>query len=220
MCFTYSDLREEVSVEVDSFLRWQVSVDVLLEVLIGDLVAILEFTIVITLFLHGVIGQMNKPVAQILQVKFHTGGADVAILVEVALVRPKGRGQHAVHTDVKFTIVHEQGLFYVFLNDMRMVRFVRGVHFLHDLTHGRANKDSVATIRILTWLHYPDVLGDTDAEMLLHILYVSKVVLFVFLADRTSIILAAVALEPTLLFDMLFLLGIKDLLFKLFLFFE
>ena len=56
--------------------------------------------------------------------------------------------------------------------------------------------------------------------MLLHILYVSKVVLFVFLADRTSIILAAVALEPTLLFDMLFLLGIKDLLFKLFLFFE
>lgn len=58
----YPDLREYLPMKVNAFFSRHMSIDVLLEVLIRYLVAIFELAIIITLFLHSVIGKMNKPV--------------------------------------------------------------------------------------------------------------------------------------------------------------
>ena len=69
---TYSYLWEYVSVKIDPFLTWHVSVNVLLKVLVRDLIAVLELSIVIALLLHGVISQVYESVAQIFKIKLHT----------------------------------------------------------------------------------------------------------------------------------------------------
>ena len=75
--------------KVNSFFVRHMSVNIFLEVLIGYFIAVLELSIVITLLLNGIIGQMNEPIPQVLQIEFYTGRPNVPVFIEVTLVTPK-----------------------------------------------------------------------------------------------------------------------------------
>jgi hypothetical protein len=55
----------------------------LLELLVAHLVALLELTIIVSLLLHGVIGEVNHLVGEVLYGELKRGCTDVAFLVPV-----------------------------------------------------------------------------------------------------------------------------------------
>ena len=59
-------------------------VEVSLEVTITHFITVFELAKVISLFLDGVVGQMDKFVREIIQIKFFTARSDVAVFVEVS----------------------------------------------------------------------------------------------------------------------------------------
>ena len=68
-----------------NFERQVVLVQIFLEVLIAHFVEVLEFAEIISLFLDGVVCQVNVFIIQILQVKFSGARPYVPILIKVAL---------------------------------------------------------------------------------------------------------------------------------------
>jgi len=60
-------------------------VKVLLEFLVGQLVAVFELSILCAPLLHGVISEMNQPGLHVLEVVLAARGPQIAIMVEVAL---------------------------------------------------------------------------------------------------------------------------------------
>jgi hypothetical protein len=69
------------------------------------LIAELELAVLIGLLLDGVVGEVDHLIGQVVDVEVGGGGADVALLVPVALQDTVAGGRQQVATDVEFAFV-------------------------------------------------------------------------------------------------------------------
>lgn len=106
------DVLHEVALDV-------VGVHVLLEVRVSQLVARLILSVVVCPFLDGVVGQVDQSVGCVLQVEFSTGSPDVALVVEVGLHVSVLCRQQSVSSNVELSVLVQQRLFDVLLNNVR-----------------------------------------------------------------------------------------------------
>lgn len=79
--------------------------EVLLEFGEGYFVAALEFTVFVSLFLDCVVGEMHELVIQILEVVILASGADVPLVIEVALHDAVHRGDQQIASDVELALI-------------------------------------------------------------------------------------------------------------------
>lgn len=87
---------------------------VLAEVLKGELVGVLKLPVVGGILLDGVIGEVDEVIVDVLGGEGLCGGADVALLEEVDV---HGFGQQGPDADVELSVVYQEGLLDVFLDD-------------------------------------------------------------------------------------------------------
>ena len=94
------------------------TVKILLELRVTELVTRLKLTIVIQLLLYSVVGEMHISVRDILEREFSTTGSEIALWVPIALQISIDTAHHCEAPDIKLTILVEQWLFNVLLNDV------------------------------------------------------------------------------------------------------
>lgn len=83
-------------------------VQVFLELVVTDFIAVLEFTVLGGFLLDGVVGEVDVLVAAVFYWKFVAGGADVAEGVEVGSDQGGGCHQHET-SDIELPPVEEEG---------------------------------------------------------------------------------------------------------------
>ena len=93
-------------------------VKVLLEIRVGELVSRLKLAIVITLLLHGIISEMNKPISNVFQIEVFATCPKVALIVPITLEVAIDSSQQSIAPNIKFPVFVEKRLLYVFLNDV------------------------------------------------------------------------------------------------------
>ena len=89
-----------------------------MELYIAELVARLKLSIVIQLLLHSIVGEMHKPIGDILERKLPTTGPEVAIGIPVALQVAIDRAHQCKAPDVELTVLVQQRLLDILLYDV------------------------------------------------------------------------------------------------------
>ena len=113
------------------------------------------------MLLNGVISQMNLRVFVVLGAKLVRAGPQVPFLVPVPLKHSVDAGYQDVVPNVKLTLVVEQRLLYVLLENKGPVRAIRiplsppqsELHIIETCTNGYSR----ASVGELSWFCYPDV---------------------------------------------------------------
>mmetsp|Transcript_9735 Transcript_9735/g.16401 ORF Transcript_9735/g.16401 Transcript_9735/m.16401 type:complete len:318 (+) Transcript_9735:37-990(+) len=135
-------------------------VDELLEVHVGELVAGLELAVVLGALLHGVVGEVDQLVAEVVDGVLAAGGAQVALLVDEHLGVAVDRGHQHVGADVELAAVDEQRVVDVLLDDAGALGAGGGLlDQLLDLGELLGHLDAVAAVGVFARLDDPDVLG-------------------------------------------------------------
>lgn len=161
VCHKFLDLRHKVPPYI-YFQSWILVPEVLLEVLQRHFVAIFELSIVVTVLLYGIIGQMNKLVIQVVDVILLTTSSNVTILIEVTFQMTIDWSQHSITPEVKFSLMYEQRIINVFLNDKSSIFgqwVIRcSLYDLLDLIHVGRHIDSIPSISVLSRFDDPYIL--------------------------------------------------------------
>ena len=123
-------------------LLGEIGLYIFLQVLVRHLIAILKLPIIIRLFLYSVIGQMNKPIGQVIQGKLLAGGPYVAILIEVTFEVAVDGGKQSIAPNIKLSIADKQRPLNVFLDDMSVLHLGIACNLSLDLSHGITDEDS------------------------------------------------------------------------------
>ena len=101
---------------------------------------------------------MDQFVVEIAFRKDTTGGAEVAVIVDIAFKFVVDEGFHSKATDIEFTALVECRLLYILLEDKSALTvFISFLDNIPDLFEGRANRDANSSIRILSRLYYPNI---------------------------------------------------------------
>jgi hypothetical protein len=131
-----------------------------LEVWVGELVATLKLPVVITLLLDCVVSQMNKSISNILKIEVLATSPKVALIVPIALEVAINSSQQSVASNVKLSVLVEERLFNVFLDNVRPLLSVDiGVRYnLLYLREFPANLNATASIGVFSRLDYPNLL--------------------------------------------------------------
>lgn len=106
----------------------------LVELLEGQLVALLELPVVLRVLLHRIVGQMDVRIRDVLKVELLSRRPQVTFREHVHVQR---LGHQYPHSDVEFAILNQQGLLDVLLDDELMAAnfalVLAGSLFLKDL---------------------------------------------------------------------------------------
>jgi hypothetical protein len=131
-----------------------------LEVWVGELVATLKLPVVITLLLDCVVSQMNKSISNILKIEVLATSPKVALIVPIALEVAINSSQQSVASNVKLSVLVEERLLNVFLDNVRPLLSVDiGVRYnLLYLREFPANLNATASIGVFSRLDYPNLL--------------------------------------------------------------
>ena len=135
-------------------------VEVALEVGVADFVGGLVFAVVFVVFLHGIVGEVDEFIVEVLHIELLAGGADVTVLVPVALEMPVETGHYHVSAYVELAFLVEEWV-YVLLDDMgagaSLAVHSLPPHYLSDLLNAIHHLDSHALVGVLAGLHQPGV---------------------------------------------------------------
>lgn len=131
-----------------------------MEVWVGELVATLKLPVVITLLLNCVVSQMNKSISNILKIEVLATSPKVALIVPIALEVAINSSQQSVASNVKLSVLVEERLLNVFLDNVRPLLSVDiGVRYnLLYLREFPANLNATASIGVFSRLDYPNLL--------------------------------------------------------------
>ena len=99
---------------------------------------------------------MNKLIPEVTQVKFPAASPDVAIFVKVAFQCLVDRRHQCKYSEIKFALMYQQWIIYIFLYDMRAVEATTPAQ-LPYLPHFRGHIDANTPIGVFAWLHNPSV---------------------------------------------------------------
>ena len=139
-------------------------VEVALEVLEGELVAVLELAVVVALLLHRVVREVNHSISHIFERELFATRPQIPFIVIVALqIAIHGR-DHCICADVELPILVEERPFHVFLDDIGPLLAVDGRVFddFFDALQVFADVYSAAPIRVFARFHDPDGLAVLD----------------------------------------------------------
>ena len=135
-------------------------VEVALEVCVADFVGGFVFAVVFVVLLHGVVGEVDELVVEVLHVELFAGGADVAVLVPVALEMSVETGDYHVGADVELPFLVQERV-YVLLDYVRagasLAVHSLPPHYLSDLFDALHHLDPHALVGVLAGLHQPGV---------------------------------------------------------------
>lgn len=137
--------------------REKCTLEVLIKVRVGDLVTVLEFPVVISLFLDGIIGEMDVLVVKVLEVKLFACGSQVSILVPVGLCNPICSCHKHEAADIELSLVEQERLLEVLLDYQTAGSRAALVSKGSDLPKAAQNCDSITSVRILPWFAYPSI---------------------------------------------------------------
>lgn len=91
-------------------------IDVSLKLTITQFISFLIFPIILPIFLHGIIGQMNDRIFKVRQIVQFRSCTDVPLLIPVKFM-PSVDGQtYHVGSDIEFSVIVEQKIFDVGLD--------------------------------------------------------------------------------------------------------
>ena len=104
---------------------------------------------------------MHISVRDILEREFSTTGSEIALWVPIALQISIDAAHHCEAPDIKFTILVEQWLFNVLLNDVgpAITIYVSVLNQTFDVIEILAYLNATASIRILAWFDDPEALS-------------------------------------------------------------
>ena len=131
-----------------------------MEVWVGELVATLKLPVVITLLLNCVVSQMNKSISNILKIEVLATSPKVALIVPIALEVAINSSQQSVASNVKLSVLVEERLLNVFLDNVRPLLSV-DICVRYNLLYLRefpANLNATASIGVFSRLDYPNLL--------------------------------------------------------------
>jgi hypothetical protein len=86
--------------------------------MVRQLICWLIFLVVLAVLLDGIVGEMDKFIAKVLEVEYFTAGPDVALAIPVAFDDAVDTGQEYIVADIELTIVIEKGFVDVGLNNI------------------------------------------------------------------------------------------------------
>ena len=94
-----------------------VRVKVALEVIDREFIAALESTIVFRVHLNRIIGKMNVPRVQVIQIKLLRRRPKIAVAIHVTFNHAVYGSEQSVSPDIELSIVDEEWLVQILLND-------------------------------------------------------------------------------------------------------
>ena len=94
-----------------------VRVKVALEVIDREFIAALETTIVFRVHLNRIIGKMNVPRVQVIQIKLLRRRSKIAVAIHVPFNHAVYGSEQSVSPDIELSIVDEEWLVKILLND-------------------------------------------------------------------------------------------------------
>lgn len=104
---------------------------------------------------------MDQLIAQIVIDEGPGRGAQIAIVVGEALEFAIDQSEHAEAPNVELSLVVEGGPLDILLHDERLLLVVVALaQDAFDFAKGRADCDTVASVRVFSRLDYPDVVWD------------------------------------------------------------
>lgn len=98
-----------------------ISTQVLLKVLITHFVEILKLAEVVSLFLYGIVGQVDELVTQVIMIELSGWRSDVSILVKIPLHIGIDAGDKSKNPEIKLSFIYEKRVVDIFLNDHSFV---------------------------------------------------------------------------------------------------
>ena len=107
---------------------------------------VFELSILFTSLLDGVIGQMHEFVAELFELKLFARCAKISFLVPVAFYYPFDGGYQNKAANVKFSLVVEERVLEVFLDDQGATTRTSLVREVADMCQIRHQIDPVASI--------------------------------------------------------------------------
>ena len=149
----------DLLIEVEVLLR---GIEVLLEVVVAELVAILILAVLVAVDLDGIVGEVDELVVGVAQLELVAAGADVALVVPVAAHLAVEAHQQHVAADVELPPVVQQRPVDVLLDYEGLLRVVLprylSLHPAVYLLEVAVDGDAVAAVGVLPGLHDPQPL--------------------------------------------------------------
>lgn len=133
-----------------------------MEGFVAEFILVLKFSIVVTVLLNCIIGQVNERVFTVLECKLVTTRPDVALFIPEAFYLLFYSHQQHVTSDVKFPLIIQEGLFDIFLQDISPYRFLILsclAYYAFDRLDGIMDSNTIASVRIFPWFENPYILG-------------------------------------------------------------
>lgn len=155
LSYLWADVLREVALD-------PLTVKVLLELGIAQLVARLELSVVVQLLLDCIICQVDVSIGHVLKSELTRARPQVAIGVPIALQVASDRTHHREAPDVELAILVEQRFLDVLLDDVgaSVAVYVGVLDQRLDVVDVSADLDAAAAVRVLAWLDDPEGLAE------------------------------------------------------------
>ena len=158
---------------------------------------------------------MDEFIINIIHIIFIATSSDVCIFIEVALQMAINRGHYSISSNIKFPIMDQQRIVYVFLYDespiLSLWRVMSRLYYLFDVLQRGCNVYAISSVRIFSRLYNPNILFksifllDLFHLLVLLISYVIRMSIF-FLRVLSIFIVCLLLSNRSLLCDQLNLL--------------
>lgn len=140
---------------------WKLLGEIFLKLIIGYFVALLEASVILTILLDGVIGEMHHGIADFLQVEQIRRCSDVALTVPIGSDPSVHSGDNHVVADIELPAAVKQRPLYVLLEDEGFVLaifvFLSCPYQSFYLTDFFDDCYPVSSVAILSWLQNPNI---------------------------------------------------------------
>jgi hypothetical protein len=116
---------------------------------------ILKLSILLPLLLNSIVGEMNEFIVYIFETELFTGCSDIALLIPVPLDYAVDSCNQNVATYVEFASIVQKRILHIFLNYKAVTLLAFLVRQQFNLVQITKHANTIAPIRILSWLAYP-----------------------------------------------------------------
>ena len=133
-----------------------------MELYIAELIARLKLSVIIELLLHSIVGEMHKPVGDILEGELPATGPEIAIGIPVALQVAIDRAHEREASDIELTVLVQQRLLNILLYDVGTLYAIhsRVLDKTLDVVQVFAHLDAAPSVCVFARLHDPELLSE------------------------------------------------------------
>lgn len=130
---------------------------IFLQLIIGNFIAFLIASIIVSIFLYSIVGQMHHRILNIVYSKFLRTGPDIPFSMEIPSQSSMETCHHHIMSEIEFATFEQKRSFYIFLQNkstmLSVIVFLSiVVYLLFYLFQIFDNYYSVASVTVFTWL--------------------------------------------------------------------